>query len=227
VYVEANPINNSDPSGQYAMPCDTSAPSGMCWELIPILTLGGLPILAYPKLVPCDSQSQQQPWILPAQTELQPFVYSTPTVTPQPSTPTPGSINVTPSPIQTQVYGTPTQTPRPTQTEEKEPFCWKKYIGRLGGLVYSEIRCDQKVREISITGVINLVRNGGAARFQVNYANLNCPNQSYCSLENEIPSDYVLKPGEYYESSSWGNVWYIYQGQNHMMSFYNPAIRVS
>jgi hypothetical protein len=226
VYVNGNPVNYTDPSGYCLI---VSADSGgNCVYTFPSLNVGGIiipgPTISLPSWF-CKNETnyQQQPWVFPAQTQIVATSTATPqlvtpTVTPQPFTPTPASVQITSTPIQTQIYITPsptlTQTPRPIA--EKEPFCWEKYLGTLGSIVQNQIRCDQKVREISISGVINLVRNGN--RFQVNFASEYCPNADYCNLINILPPG-NLEPGEYYESRSWGSVWYIYQGQNHGIWF--------
>jgi RHS repeat-associated protein len=104
-YTSSNPINYTDPTGQ----CPEGwikNPNGTCsFSIFEFLPGGGF-IFTVP---------EELTWLFcEDQTSIFQQAYATPTVTPQPYTSTPGSIVITPTPIQTQVYGTPTQTP--TQT---------------------------------------------------------------------------------------------------------------
>jgi hypothetical protein len=55
-YVEGNPINYSDPTGNFDISCNASSPTGWCFKEIEIFP--GFVIL-WP--VPCETQTQQQP----------------------------------------------------------------------------------------------------------------------------------------------------------------------
>jgi RHS repeat-associated protein len=193
-YTSSNPINYTDPSGNFSVTCDLVAQNGWCYKQYNIL---GLFTITIP--VSCDSQTPLQPWI-----------YSTPTGTPQPPT----TIQ-TPIPVTQQTTPTSTQTPKPTQTE-KEPYCWQSYLGRVGELVQNRLQCDQQVRNISLMGEIFLVIAGN--RVQVNLAQQECDWASSCDVVNILPPG-KLEPGEYYESKTLGTVWYIYRGQNRLLWF--------
>ena len=116
LYTYGNPINYTDPTGRCPQGWIQN-PNGTCsFPLFPFLPGG--PVITVPDWLSglfCGDQTSifQQP-------------YTTPTVTPQPYTSTPGSVVITPTPIQTQVYGTPTQTLTPTPTKEplKKTHCF-------------------------------------------------------------------------------------------------------
>jgi RHS repeat-associated protein len=99
-YTASNPINYTDPSGNFSVACEPLSQNGWCSEPI---TIFGIPIPIFTIPVPCNSQTPLQPWI-----------YSTPTGTPQAPTSTPGPGGITQTPNQTQAQGTATQTQTPT-----------------------------------------------------------------------------------------------------------------
>jgi hypothetical protein len=101
-YVDGNPINYADPTGQCPQGWRKNSNGTCSFSFFTFLPGGGVTFTVPESLtwLFCDDQTAvfQQP-------------YSTPTVTPHPITPTPGSLIITPTPIQTQVNGTPTSTP--------------------------------------------------------------------------------------------------------------------
>jgi hypothetical protein len=113
-YVNSNPINYTDPTGECPKGWHKNA-SGTCTYTFPetVLFPLNIPIGGWVITLPdwwCGEQTlTQQP-------------YATPTTTPQSATSTPSSILITP--VQTQVNGTvtPTPTPQPTSSNRIQLF---------------------------------------------------------------------------------------------------------
>jgi RHS repeat-associated protein len=83
-YVEANPVNYADPSGNFSVPCYPAASPGKCLVWVWTEIVPGI-LMLWPQWVECDTKT-------PAQI----------TNTPAPGTPTPGQVTSTPQATPTQ-----------------------------------------------------------------------------------------------------------------------------
>lgn len=87
-YTSSNPVNYTDPSGNFAIPCNAASSSGWCFQWSWVETFPGGPSILLPTLVPCENVLQ-----IPINATATPRPA---TATPQPqaqTTPTPQATN--------------------------------------------------------------------------------------------------------------------------------------